>query len=76
MNPVENKEGETKLQTVLKQKLGDGAVPFTLQVFKFQNSSFQIIKHFKSRVLRWYKGVESFPKTQTFESLYICNLIV
>jgi len=35
VNPAENKEGETKLQTVLKQKLGDGAVPFTLQVFKF-----------------------------------------
>ncbi|XP_023327176.1 phosrestin-1 [Eurytemora carolleeae] len=31
VNPAENKEGETKLQTVLKQKLGDGAVPFTLQ---------------------------------------------
>jgi len=31
INPAENKEGTSKLQTVLMQKLGEGAIPFTLQ---------------------------------------------
>jgi len=29
-NPSEKHEGETKVQSVLQQKLGDGAIPFTL----------------------------------------------
>eukprot|EP00088_Acartia_fossae_P007548 TRINITY_DN13551_c0_g1_i2.p1 TRINITY_DN13551_c0_g1~~TRINITY_DN13551_c0_g1_i2.p1 ORF type:complete len:400 (-),score=83.22 TRINITY_DN13551_c0_g1_i2:621-1820(-) len=31
VNPAEKADGQTKLQTVLMQKLGEGAVPFTLQ---------------------------------------------